>query len=125
MSIAVWRAVGAGVAFAVILLSGVALDHSGRPYGTAMVTVHKLVALAVGVLLLMALHGANKAGTLGAIPLIVGLVTGLLLLATGVIGALLTLEKPMPAALATVHQVAAYLTTLAAGASIYLLVVRK
>lgn len=125
MSISLWRAVGLGVALLVVIGSGFWLSHAGKPYGVGLLTVHKLIGLAGAVLLLMGLHATYRTGGLASTTLIVGLVTGLLFLVTGVVGALLTLEKPMPAALPTVHQVAAYLTTLSAGASIYLLLVRR
>ncbi len=45
---------------AVVLGSGVVMTRAGRPYGTGMLTVHKLVDLAVVVAVSVATYQANR-----------------------------------------------------------------
>jgi hypothetical protein len=121
--------VGAGAVFLVILLSGYGLSRSGKPYGTLVFTLHKLVAVAAVVTLGVTVYRMNRAGTLTAAGLASAIVSGVFFLGTMATGGVLSVEAGTEAALpATVsafvrklHQVTPYLTVLSTAAALYLL----
>ena len=117
------RAVGAGVCFLLILLSGFWLSRSGKPYGKAVFTVHKLASLAAVVLLGITVYQVKRDGMLSATGLLVAIVAGLFFLGTMVTGGLLSIpiDKPMPAIVHKLHQVTPYLTVLSTAGILYLL----
>jgi predicted cobalt transporter CbtA len=122
MSTALLRVVGTGLFFLFIFLSGIWLSRSGRPLKGTILTIHKLVGLAAGVFLVVTTYQINQVSTLGATELTAGVVTGLLFVATVVPGALLSLDKPMPAATLRMHQIMPFLTVLSTAVTLYLLV---
>jgi heme A synthase len=75
-------------------------------------TIHKLIAVVAFVLLAAMLYRTNQAGQLGTTEIIAGAVTGLLFLGTIVTGGLLSIGKPLPAAVLTLHQITPFLTVL-------------
>jgi hypothetical protein len=87
----------------------------------ALSTVHKLVGLAGAVLLVMAIRHAHETAPIGAAGWVMIVVTGLLFAGLAATGGLLSGEKPMPAVVQSVHRIAPYLTVLASGAALYLL----
>jgi hypothetical protein len=124
MSTTAWKAVGVGLAFLFILGTGIWLSRVGRPHSSALVNVHKLIGLAAAVFILWTLIQSHRAAPLAAGEWIAGVVTGVLFLATGVTGGLVSLEKTMPAVVVRVHQIAPYLTALSTGVTLYLLLGR-
>jgi hypothetical protein len=123
------RWVGAGAVFLVILLSGYGLSRSGKPYGTLVFTVHKLLAVAAVVTLGITVYRMNRAGTLAAGGLISAIVSGVFFLGTMATGGVLSVEAgtqvTMPASVSALvhklHQVTPYLTVLSSAAALYLL----
>jgi hypothetical protein len=115
------RAVVAGLFFLLIFLSGVRLSRAGRPLNVGISTIHKLISLAAGVFLLVSIHQRNGVVPLSAAEWTAIVVTGLCFAGTVASGGLLSFEKPMPAAVLRVHQVAPVLTALASGMTLYLL----
>ena len=117
------RAVSMGAGFLILILSGFWLSRTGKPYGTLIFTVHKLVAVAAVVLLGITVYRIHRAGILSAIELFVVIVAGLFFLGTIVTGSLLSIpiEKTMPAIVHRLHQVTPYLTVLSTVATLYLL----
>jgi hypothetical protein len=115
--------VGAGVFFLLILLSGYWLSRSGKPYGTIVFTIHKLISLAAVVLLGVTVYRVNRGGTLSTAGLLAAIVAGLFFLGTMVTGSLLSIpiDKPMPAIVHALHRVTPYLTVLSTTATLYLL----
>lgn len=118
------RAVGAGLLFLFIFLSGYWLSHSGKPLNGIILTIHKLISLAAVVLLVITIHQANQVAQLGARELSAGVVTGLLFLGTIATGGLLSTAKPMPAAILRLHQITPYLTVLSTAVTLYSLLGR-
>ena len=115
------RIVGTGLFLLFALLSGAWLSRSGKPYNGIILTIHKLVSLAAGVVFTIAVYQVNQAATLSAIELTAALVTGLVFLGTVITGGLLSTDKSMPAAISAMHQLAPFLTALSAAATVYLL----
>jgi hypothetical protein len=116
--------VGAGSFFLFIFLSGLWLSHSGKPLNGIILTIHKLISLAAVVFLVMTIYQINQAATLSAIGLAAGVVTGLFFLGTIMAGGLLSIGKPMPAAILTMHQITPFLTVFSTAATLYLLLSR-
>lgn len=115
------RVVGVGLAFLLILVSGILLSRSGKPYNTALITVHKLVGLAAGVLLAMILAQAHRAAPLGPLEIATIAVTVLLFVGTVAAGAFLSIDKQMPPFVRRLHQVLPVLAALATAGTLYLL----
>ncbi len=119
------RVVGAGLFYLFIFLSGIWLSHSGKPLNVIILTIHKLISLAAVVFLVMTIYRINQVAKLSAIELIAVVVTGLLFLGTVISGGLLSTDKPMPAAILTMHQITPFLTVLSTAVTIYLLASAK
>jgi len=119
------RWVGAGAVFLVILLSGYGLSRSGKPYGTLVFTIHKLVAVAAVVTLGVTVYRMNRAGTLTAAGLASAIVSGVFFIGTMASGGALSVEAAtettMPALVHKLHQVTPYLTVLSTALALFLL----
>jgi hypothetical protein len=118
------RAIVVGLFFLFILLSGIWLSRTGRPLNIAISTVHKLISLAAGVFLLATVYQRNRAIPLNATEWIAIALTGLCFLGAVVSGGFLSSDKPMPAAVLRIHQIAPVLTMLSTAATLYLLLGR-
>ena len=125
MSTAQLQVAGAGLFFLFIFLSGIWLSNSGKPLNVIILTIHKLIALAAVVFLVMTTYQINQVAKLSATELIASVVTGLFFLGTIISGGLLSTGKPMPAAILTMHQIIPFLTVLSTAVTLYLLVSRK
>jgi hypothetical protein len=106
------KALGAGLFFLFIFLSGFWLSQSGKPLNSLIFTIHKLIAVAAVVFLATTLHRSNQVAPLSTVALIASAVTGVCFLGTIVTGGLLSIGKEMPEAVLTMHQVAPFLTVL-------------
>ena len=107
--------------FLVIFVSGFWLNRSGKPYNVIISTIHKLVALAAGILLLIIIIRASRESSLSTTGLIIGVVTGLLFLANGVTGGLLMTDNPMPTVISMMHLITPFLAALSSAVTLYLL----
>jgi uncharacterized membrane protein len=105
MTAAQLTVVGAGLFFVLIFLSGLWLSRHKRPFNSVVLTIHKLIALAAAVLLVVRTYQANQVAALTMTGLVAGVVTGLLFLGTGIAGGLLSTDKPMPPAVWWTHRV--------------------
>jgi hypothetical protein len=118
------RIVGTGLFFLIVFVSGFWLGRSGKPFNGILLTIHKLIALAVAVLVLVTLYRANQVAVLGVAELIAGVISGLFFLGTGVTGGLLSVDKPMPAVVSRLHQIVPFLTLVSTTATLYFLLSR-
>jgi hypothetical protein len=118
------RAIVAGLFFLFIFLSGIWLSRTGRPLNVGISTVHKLIGLAAGIFLLVAVTQRYRVVPLGATEWIAIVVTGLCFLGVVVSGGLLSSEEPMPVAVLRVHQIVPVLTVLSTAATLYLVLGR-
>lgn len=111
-----------GLFFIFILLSGIWLSLTGKPYSTLKITLHKLIGLATGIALIRAVYRANQA--MGLNPQATGAVAVTALLFAGLVatGALLSTPKTMPWVVSLLHRFLPYLTVLSTGVMFYLLV---
>ena len=113
--------VGSGLLFLFTFVSGYWLSRSGRPFNGIVLTIHKLVSLAAAGLLGFVIYQINQVAPLGTIELAAGVVTVSFFLDAVVSGGLLSIGKPMPAAILTMHRITPYLTVLFAAVTLYLL----
>jgi hypothetical protein len=119
------RVLGAAIGCLVIFGSGYLLTRSGKPYNGLLFNVHKLVALAAVVLYVVVLVRTGRATALSAVQVVVGVVTGVLFLGLFVTGALVSIDKPMPAIVAVVHHILPYLAVCSTAVTLYLLMPRS
>jgi len=117
------KLIAAGILFLFTLISGVVVSHSGRPLSVGLVTIHKLIAVGMIVLLGLALNQMYKTEEemlfleLGSIVL-----SGIFFLALIATGALLTREEmQLPEFVLKIHQVAPVLGLVSSTLSLYLL----
>ena len=113
--------IAAIVAFVVILGSGIWLSRLGRPLNGLLLNVHKLVGLGAAVYLMLNLYQTHQSVGLTGATLITGVITGLLFLTTGIIGGVLSTDRPVQTILKRLHQVTPVLTTLSTAVTLYLL----
>jgi hypothetical protein len=107
--------------FLVIVMSGIWLSRLGRPLNGLILTVHKLIGLGVAVYLAVTAYRTHQMASLSGIELTVVVVTGALFLATGIIGGVLSTDKPPSAVLQRWHQITPVLTAVSTAATLYLL----
>jgi hypothetical protein len=115
------RLISAALFFLFVFLSGFWLKRTGMPYSTVILTVHKLIALGAGVFLTVTVYRNIQLAQLSAIELTAIAVSGLLFVGTIVTGGLVSIDKPMPAAVLRLHQITPFLTVLATAVMIYFL----
>ncbi len=111
----------AGLLFVFTLLSGVWVSHSGKPINTVIFTIHKLIALAATVVIVMSVYTLFKAlDQRTLIEWAVIATTGLLLIALFITGALLSRNTPLPVAILRIHQAAPLLALVSSTITLYL-----
>jgi hypothetical protein len=115
------RLLSAAVLFVLIVISGIWLTRSGKPLNPALLAIHKLLAL--GCLVLFAfivsalLKGMNP-NQLIITSIVFNVLFFIIMFATGV---LLSLGKPLPVFVLTVHRIVTAMTLLAMAAMVFLL----
>jgi heme A synthase len=119
------RLVGAGLFFLLIFLSGFWLNRLGKPYPSIVLTIHKLIALAAVVFLVMTVYRMHKDAPLSPVEITAFVVTLLFFVSNIATGGLLSIAKPIPAAVSTMHKLFPYLTVLSTAVTLYLLLGRK
>ena len=119
-----------GLLFLVTLLSGVWLSRnlrrndprpSGKPLAGADTAVHKLVALAMGIIAGVTIRNLHRGIEFRRIELTGVIVAGLLFLLMVVSGSLLSLGKARNDEILTLHKVGSLLTVIITSWAIYLL----
>ena len=119
------RLVGTGLLFLSTFISGFWLSRSGKPFNAIILTIHKLISLAAAVLLGIVIHQIVQVAPLSTIDLVAGVLTVSFFLDAVVSGALLSIGKPMPAAISMMHRISPFLTVFSTAATLYLLLSRK
>jgi hypothetical protein len=109
-----------GALFIFVFLSGFWLYRSSRPINTVVLTIHKLIALGVLIIIGVTIYQVNQAAALNTTAWIVVIITGLLFVTTIITGGLLSLEQPVTA-VAPVHKIGPFLTVAGVVLTMYLL----
>ena len=115
------RIAGATLFFLFIILSGLWLSKSGRPFSTGILTIHKLISIGAVVFLAITIYQINKTSRLSTIDLVAAVVNGVFFLTTIITGGLVSALKTTPTAILRVHQITPWLTTLSTAATLILL----
>ncbi len=119
------RFIGAGSFFLFVFLSGLWLSRSGKPYSAIIFNTHKLIGLAAGAFLVTTVYRIHQATPLSPVEITAIVVTVLIFVATVTAGGLLSIDKPMPAAISMMHKAFPYFAVLSTAVTLYLLLIRK
>jgi predicted small integral membrane protein len=115
------RAIGLGLAGVVVFGTGVWLTRTGRPYDTALTTVHKLVDAAAVIVIGVMTYQAQRSSPLTALEwtvIVAAAVLTIALFATG--GVASAIETP-PTWVLALHRVAPWLAGILAIAAVHML----
>jgi hypothetical protein len=107
-----------GVLFLLTLASGVWLTQSGKPLNVAIFTIHKLIALATVIVIAVTIYQLQPAVDLRLIGIIV---TGGLLLALFISGAVLSIGRPALEVALILHKVIPLLAAASTAGTLWLL----
>ena len=113
--------ISAGLFFLFIFLSGFWLNRAARPHSTLIITIHKLIALGLGVYLGFTVYEVFQSVPLSAIQLALIGSTILLFAVSVTTGSLLSTNKPMPSAVSILNKWVPYLTVISTAAMLFLL----
>ena len=94
-----------GVLFLLIIISGISLARTGKPYSPVLFNIHKLISLAgvvlTGIVVYNLLRGLEVSPLMWALVI----VTGVFFIILIVSGGLLILDKPFYNLLRTIHRI--------------------
>jgi hypothetical protein len=128
------RIFGIGILFLLIFLTGVWLSHLGKPLGSVPITIHKLIALADFILLMITVYWINKSAPLQPVILTAVIIAVVFFIATIITGGLVSvlatggfadLTPSVRTAISLSHKVLPYLTLLSTGVTLYLAIVPR
>ena len=115
------RAVGAGLFFLFIFLSGLWVSRLGKPYPGIPFNIHKFIALGALVFLAVTVRQASQAAPLSSLQIAAVVLTGLCFLTTIITGGLTSIETPMPVIVPKLHLVMPFATLLSSAAALALM----
>jgi hypothetical protein len=118
------RSIGLAAAAAIVLATGVWLTSSGRPYGSLLVNVHKLVDLGAVIAIGVIAYQANKAAPFSAMEWAALALTAVLVVAAFATGGVVTGMPSAPSAALWAHRIGSWLAAAMAAVSAWLLIVR-
>lgn len=109
----------AALLMVVVFIFGFWLSHSGKPYSTILMTVHKLAALAALILLLVMVNQVQRVTPLNSAQIFLLVVMIVCFICTIVTGGLVSIDKALPAFVSTLHKISPYLVLLSIVAMLY------
>jgi hypothetical protein len=112
---------GAAALFVVVFVLGFLLRRSGKPFSGVVLTVHKLVSLAVLILFILTVNRINTATPLASAALAAAVLTGVIFVVAIVSGGLASTDKPAPAIALTLHRVTPFVTIAGVSVTFFLL----
>ncbi|MEQ8154514.1 MAG: hypothetical protein ABRQ25_06480 [Clostridiaceae bacterium] len=119
------KIIGSGIMFLLTIGAGFLLSNSGKPYNTAIFTIHKLIALGVVILtgiLIFNLQENLKLETGTILLIILAIVSILALFVSGV---LLSIGKVPYLTAKIIHIIAPITAVISIGLSIYLMLKKR
>jgi DMSO reductase anchor subunit len=121
------RAIILGAGYIIMLLSGILLRRGGKPYGTLVFTIHKIIGVGAAILLYLIIKQIYQSDPLSSLETTAVIVMVLFFVATVVTGSLLSLplSSPMPDIVSKLNKIFPYLTVLSSAAALYLLLFRN
>ncbi|MBI4732071.1 MAG: hypothetical protein HY781_08105 [Chloroflexi bacterium] len=130
MSTSLSKTIIIGLFFLFILISGFGLSRSGKPYGTLIFNIHKMIGLAAGIFLIVTVVRIGQTAALRSVEIGAIVVTALIFVGLVAAGGLLSVfdtggmanaSQALRAATKAVHHVLPYLAILSTVATLYLL----
>lgn len=121
MPITLWGIAGVILMFVAIIGTGFWMSSSGKPFNTAIFTLHKLISLAALAIMIVVTVKTSKASGLNGYALTGVIATGFLFLGTMVTGGMLSVDKVMPSIVLRLHQILPFVTTISSGLTLFLL----
>ncbi len=103
--------------FLAVFLSGFRLHNLGKPYRTLLLTIHKLIPIALLVYLGLAVRLMTPFSTLAWLVVLFAIFCFVVMIATG---GWISAAKEAPKVVLIIHKVTPCVTVLATGAAIYL-----
>jgi heme A synthase len=121
------KLIAAGILAIFTLISGIILSHSGKPLNIWLTTIHKLIAVATVVLVVMIVNQLMKSnGDSKFLTFSLMFLSAVLFLALIATGAFLTREEmELPSFVLKIHQVAPLLALASSSATIALMFLNK
>ncbi len=113
------------VGFVLIFISGFWLSKNEPPFNVGVLTIHKLLTVALIVYLVVAVLKIGKIAPLSRVELIACIVTSLLFLGAVASGGILSAVKTMPDFVRMLHKLLPALTFLSTAITFYLFVRRR
>lgn len=113
--------ISAAVLFVLVIASGFWVSKSGRPLNTGIFTIHKLIALAALVLMVVIVRALAKGIALNPVMIISIVLTFVFFVTMFATGAVLSFEKPAPDMVKLIHKIVPYLTMASSAVSVFLL----
>ncbi len=107
-----------GILILLMIITGILLTRSGKPYGTGLVTLHKLFSIAALVVVILAFVQQMKAAP-NPLWTYLAILAGVLFIAAIASGAFLTAEKTMPGWVSLVHKLSTPAIILVIGFTFY------
>ena len=109
--------------FMLVFVLGYWLHHLARPYPTPLLTVHKLISLALLIYLVREVLHTQPLALQSPFQLAILIFTALLWITTILSGGFLSMEREWPAWVAALHQSLPYLTLAGSAYSLYLMII--
>lgn len=125
MQVFSWKILTGMVCFAAMLALGLIVAKSGKPYPQALLAFHKIAAVLAAVFLTLGALSLRKAVPWSAAELALCIAAAFFFLGSVASGALLTVEKPIPAFVSVLHKAGPALATLFTTAAALLMGLRK
>jgi hypothetical protein len=119
------KAVPMGISFLLIFLSGFWLSRSGKPYPGIIFNIHKFIVLGTFVYLALTVNKIHAAAPLSPVSTSAIVITVLCFAGMMVTGGLLSINKPMPAAVSMIHKLFPYSTLLSTSAAMFFLLIGR
>jgi hypothetical protein len=107
--------------FVLVFVLGFVLKRRGRPHHVLLLTVHKLLALAVLILMALTVIRINRVTPLDTAALIAAAATAVFFVVAIISGGLVSTDKPAPPLALLVHRVTPFVTVAGAVATSILL----
>jgi hypothetical protein len=115
------RSIGLAVAGLVVFGTGIWLTRAGRPYGTALTTVHKLVDLAAVIVIGVMVYQAQRSSPLTGLEWVLIAAAAVLAIALFATGGMASAIEVPPTWVRLVHRVAPWPAGILTAAAIYML----
>ena len=113
------------VGFVLIFITGYLLSKTGQPFNAVVLTLHKLLSIALIAYLILNVMRISKIAPLGQAAWIACIAVGVFFLLTIATGGWLSAVKTMPAVVQLLHKVLSVLTVISTAVAFYLLLRRE